>query len=95
MPSYDRYGHVADAGPTLDRIGNALDRIGAAGWPDLHAALAGYARERRGRLRANELPFEVAGDLLNLADELERLARVLEGKELPSAYAYGKSESPD
>jgi hypothetical protein len=74
----DRHGHVADAQPTIDRIGAALDRIGFAGWPAVDQALAGYTRERRGRLRSNELPFDVARDLLRLADEAERLALVLE-----------------
>lgn len=74
--------HVADAAPTLDRIGGALDRIGRAGWPAVHAALAGYVRERRGRLaragRLDELPFDVARDLIDLAGEAEALATLVE-----------------
>lgn len=67
-----------DAGPTLERIGELLDRIGAAGWPDLHGALAGYVRERRGRVKGTDLPFGPAKDLMDLLAELERLVLVLE-----------------
>jgi hypothetical protein len=71
-----------DAGPTLDRLGKLLQRIGDAGWPDLHGALAGYVRERRGRVTATHLPFGPAKDLMNLVPELERLADILESPEV-------------
>lgn len=71
----------ADAGATLDRIGAALDRIGAAGWPATHAGLAGYTRERRGRLAPADYPARVARELLELAGEAERLAELLERRD--------------
>jgi hypothetical protein len=46
--------------------------------PELHAAIAGYTRERRGRVQASACPGEIAGQLIPLADELERLVTRLQ-----------------
>lgn len=72
---------VIDGQTVIDRIGAAIDRIGRAGWPSIHGALAGYTRERRGRLRAVTGPGrggDIARDLMNLADDAERLADTLD-----------------
>lgn len=79
----------ADAGATLDRIGAALDRIGAAGWPAVQRGLAGYVRERRGRLAPLEYPAEIARELLEAAAELELLAGTLELAGGPIAQEAG------
>jgi hypothetical protein len=71
MSKYEQ--NVIDGQPTLDRLGKQLQIIGDRGWPELHAALAGYVRERRGRLRASRMPFGVARDLMRFADELNKL----------------------
>lgn len=69
---------LADAQPTIDTIGDLLNRISHAGYPTLHAALAGYVRERRGRLvarssDATRVTSRPVDDLLALVPELQRL----------------------
>jgi hypothetical protein len=65
--------HVQDGHETFDRIGRACDELGSAGYPALQAAIAGYARERRGRVQASPWPGAVARSLIHLADGLEHL----------------------
>lgn len=70
--------HVEDGAHTFDRIGRACDRLGAAGFPEIQAAVVGYTRERRGRVQASGWPGGIARVLIALADELEQLAPLLE-----------------
>lgn len=67
-----------DAGPTLDRIGDAIQRIGRSGYSEVMEALARDARHRRGVLKRDSYPLRRARELMALADECERLADTLD-----------------
>ena len=75
--------HVEDGRGTFERIARALDQLAAAGFPELQAAVAGYTRERRGRVQGLAWPGEIARSLVRLADELEQLAVRLQRQEQP------------
>jgi hypothetical protein len=75
--------YVEEGRGTFERIARALDQLAAAGFPELQAAVAGYTRERRGRVLALAWPGEIARSLIRLADELEQLAVRLERQEQP------------
>jgi hypothetical protein len=70
--------HVEDGRETFERIGRALDALGTDGSPALQAAVAGGARERRGRVQASVSPGRIARELVDLADEPEQLVAQLE-----------------
>lgn len=67
-----------DAGPTLDRIGEAIQRIGSAGYAEVMESLARDARHRRGVIKREVGPYRNARNLIGLADEVERLADKLD-----------------
>lgn len=45
--------HVEDGAEVFQRIGAGCDRIASAGMPEIARAIAGYTRERRGRVQAS------------------------------------------
>lgn len=69
---------VVDAGPTLERIGAAGARIGAHAGMELMSTIMIGVRHRRARLKRNVYPVRDAQELMRLADQLERLAGILE-----------------
>ena len=56
------------------RLGAQLDRLTAAGFPAIAEALAGFVRERRGRVRAQGMSSDIGRVMIDLMDECERLA---------------------
>lgn len=82
--------HVEDGAQTFDRIGHACDRLGAAGFPEIQAAVVGYTRERRGRVQASGWPGRIARSLIHLADELEQLVERLQRQEQPELVHFAR-----
>ena len=80
--------HVQDGRETFDRIGAACDIIASA-YPEIADAIAGHARERRGRVQADPTwPATIAASLIRLADDAEKLA------ELVTVNGWRRLDSP-
>lgn len=85
--------NVIDGKPVFDRIGKALDRIACTGLgnPDVAAeaisrAIGGWVRGRKGRLKASDLPFDVAHELVECADAVELVAEILVRREAAQGW---------
>lgn len=82
---------VADAQPTLDRIGAAADRITQAGHYAIADAVVAHTRQLRGALRRVDTSVvsghgvytgqRIARELMELAEGCERLADTLASSE--------------
>jgi hypothetical protein len=69
---------AADGSFIMDRIGAALDRIGRAGYDEIHDAVAQNARHRMSIIKREHYPATKARRLIYLAEQCERLADTLE-----------------
>jgi hypothetical protein len=73
----------------LERAGVALDRIGGAGFPELHDTLARGVRQRWSIIGRDRHPLVRSRDFIDMVNELETLADVVEAHE--EAY-YAEAE---